>query len=551
MYDRPFNIYNDTLTRTGHSLNDTNTMNRLVTKCLTLLIALAIIQPVWAESVVHRGNRGDPDTLDPHKTANGWEATIALELFTGLTTFGPAGQVLPGLAKRWDVSDDGLTYTWHLRDGLTWSDGEAFTAADFVYSFRRLFDPATASPFASLLYLIKGSQDVNRGVVPPEVLGVRVEDDLTFVMTLEHPAPYLPQILIHRGLPVPRHVVETAGPRWARPGTLVGNGPFMLKEWVPQTQVRLEPNPLFFDAHKVSLDALYFHPAENLGTAIDRFRAGEIDAVPFVPRDRLAWIHENMPEALRVHPSLGIEYLVFNVNRPPFDDPRVRQALSMSIRRQVLVESFLKGGEIDAYSVVHPEVMGTLGRYRPPLLQGSRSDRLGRAKQLLADAGYDDDNPLKVQLRYNNQDIVAATMDVVARMWSRLPVEADLIVSDNPTLYADTRSGNFEVARAAWYPEMVDPSTYLYLLKSTSGPMNQSGYNNPDFDALLNQADREIDTDKRLALFRQAEALIGEEQPIAPLFYYAFRMLVSPRVQGWEDHNRNVHPGRFLSVRKD
>jgi len=195
--------------------------------------------------------------------------------------------------------------------------------------------------------------------------------------------------------------------------------------------------------------------------------------------------------------------------------------------------------------------MGTLGRYRPPLLQGSRSDRLGRAKQLLADAGSDDDNPLKVQLRYNNQDIVAATMDVVARMWSRLPVEADLIVSDNPTLYADTRSGNFEVARAAWYPEMVDPSTYLYLLKSTSGPMNQSGYNNPDFDALLNQADREIDTDKRLALFRQAEALIGEEQPIAPLFYYAFRMLVSPRVQGWEDHNRNVHPGRFLSVRKD
>ena len=216
-----------------------------------------------------------------------------------------------------------------------------------------------------------------------------------------------------------------------------------------------------------------------------------------------------------------------------------------------MTQNFLKGGETEAYSLVHPDVMGPLGSYRPSVLRGSNDARLKHASELLNELGYDWDNPLKVRLRYNNQDIVAATMDVVARMWSRLFIETELIGSDTPTLYADTRSGNFEIARAAWYPEAVDPSTYLYLLKSNSGPMNQSGYNNPEFDALLDKADRTVDGDERLAVFREAEQLIGEDQPLAPLFYYAFRNLVAPKVKGWEIHSRNTHPGRFLSVVED
>lgn len=523
----------------------------LISFAVLNFLALSVASAV-AESVIHRGNRGEPDTLDPHKTANGWEASIAMELFTGLTAFGPAGEVLPAMAERWDVSEDGLTYTWHLRDGLKWSDGEAFTAGDFVYSFRRLFDPETASTFASLLYVINGAQAVNAGNAPPETLGVTAPDDRTLVMELEHPAPYLPQILIHRGLPVPRHVVETAGSRWARPDTMVGNGAFLLDEWIPQTHVRLIPNPLFFDAETVSLDALYFHPAEDLARAIDRFRAGELDIIPAIPRDRLNWARENMPESLRINPSLGVEFLIFNTRKPPFDDVRVRQALSMSIRRLVMANSVLGGGEIDAYSIVHPAVMGDLGRYRPEVLVGSSRMRLNRAAERLFDYGYTLEDPLKVTVRYNNQDVVKRTMEVIADNWSFiLPVEVELVGSDTATLYADTRSGNFEVARAAWYPEYVDASSYLYLLKSTSGPMNQSGYSNPDFDALLDQADREMDADKRLALYRQAEEILGEDQPVAPLYYYAFRMLVSPDVHGWEDHNRNTHPGRFLSVRAD
>lgn len=525
----------------------------LMIKRLFLIACLIVYaaEPAFAESVVHRGNRGEPDSLDPHKTANGWEASIAMELFMGLTAFGPAGEILPGMAHSWTVSDDGLTYTWHLREGLQWSDGTPFTAADFVYSFRRLFDPATASSFASLLYPIKGSQAINTGAAAPNTLGVRAKDDLTLVMELEHPTPYLPQILIHRGLPVPKHVVKTAGPRWARPGTIVGNSAFVLEEWIPQTHVRLVPNPRFYDAESVALDALYFHPTEDLGTAIDRFRAGEIDVVPSVPRERIEWIEANMPEALMVHESLGVEFLIFNVNQPPFDDVRVRQALSMTVNRQVLTENFLRGGETAAYSLVHPAVMGELGSYRPPVLQGSIAARLRQAQELLNELGYSWDNPIKVQLRYNNQDIVAATMDVVARMWSRLFIETELIGSDTPTLYADTRSGNFQIARAAWYPEAVDPSTYLYLLKSTSGPMNQSGYSNPELDALLDRADRTVDVDERLGVYREAEEIAGAEQPLAPLFYYAFRNLVAPKVKGWQIHRRNTHPGRFLSVVED
>ena len=522
-------------------------MLKNITFFLVFLFSLSAV--VQAESVIHRGNRGEPDTLDPHKTANGWEVSITTELFMGLTAAGPSSEVLPGIAKSWTVSDDGMTYTWTLRDGLTWSDGEALTAADIVYSYRRLFDPATASSFASLLYAIKGAEAVNTGKADPSSLGVSAEDDLTVIMELEHPAPYLPQILMHRGLPVPRHVVEKVGPRWARPETFVGNGPFTLAEWVPQSHVRLEKNTRFFDADSVALEALYFHPTENLNAGLTQFRAGELDVLPSLPSDRLEWAKENLPESLRVSPSLGVEYLVFNLDAPPFDDVRVRQALSMSVTRLVLASSFLKGGEKDAYSIVHPDVMGEQGFFRPPTLQGSGASRLKRAQALLNEAGYDWDNPIKVTLRYNNQDIVAATMDVVARMWSRLFIEVELIGSDTPTLYSDMRNGNFQVARAAWYPEAVDPSSYLYLLKSTSGPMNQSGYANPDFDALLNQADRTTDTAARLALYRQAEEIIGEDQPVAPLFYYAYRMLVSPKIGGWVDYNRNIHPGRFLSIR--
>lgn len=502
-----------------------------------------------AEMTIHRGNRGEPDTLDPHRTANGWEVSIATELFMGLTATGPGGELLPGMAARWDISEDGLIYTWNLREGLAWSDGTPFTAADFVYSFRRLLDPATTSPFASLLYPIKNAQAVNRGVLPPESLGVRASEDLVLTMTLEHPAPYIPQLLVHRGLPVPRHVIESVGERWARPATWVGNGPFVLAEWVQQTHVKLERNPRFFEAEAVTLDALYFHPTENLGTALNQFRAGELDVLPSLPYDRLKWAEENTPDALRIHPSLGVEYLVFNLERAPFDDVRVRQALSMAVTRHVLTNSFLKGGETAAYSLVHPHVMGELGAYRPPILQGSGAARLKRAQILLNEAGYDWDNPLKVTLRFNNQDIIAATMDVVARMWSRLFIEVELVGSDTPTLYADMRSGNFDVARAAWYPEVVDPSTYLYLLRSMSGPMNQSNYNNSDFDAILDLADREVNSTKRLELFRQAEELVAVDQPVAPLFYYSYRMLVSPRIEGWVDYNRNTHPGRFLSVR--
>ncbi len=526
-------------------------MLRCALLILSVLFSLSVSAsgPAKAEQAVHRGNRGEPDTLDPHKTANGWEASIAMEVFMGLTSGGPGGELLPGMAESWTVSDDGLTYTWTLRDGLQWSDGEALTSADFVYSYRRLLDPATASSFASLLYPIKNAKAVNTGQLDTAALGVSASDDLTVVMTLEHPAPYLPQMLIHRGLPVPRHAVEKHGTRWTRPENFVGNGAFTLAEWVPQSHVRLERNPMFFDAAAVRLDALYFHPTENLGAGLAQFRAGDLDVLPALPSDRLQWARENMPESLRVMPSLGVEYLVFNVNAPPFDDVRVRQALSAAVNRPVLAQNFLKGGERDAYSIVHPGVMAQYDAFRPTVLQGGDQARMARAWQLLAEAGYDQDNPLIVQVRFNNQDIISATMDVVARMWGRLPMAVELIGSDTPTLYSDLRTENFQVARAAWYPEAVDPSTYLYLLRSTSGPMNQSGYSNPEFDRVLDLADQETNPEKRLAYFRQAEVIAGEDQPLAPLFYYSYRMLVAPRVGGWVDYNRNTHPGRFLYVK--
>jgi oligopeptide transport system substrate-binding protein len=516
---------------------------------LVASIAIGVAAEVNAESVFTRGNRGDPTTLDPHTMANGWEINIALELYMGLTTNSVDGKTIPGAAESWTVSPDGRTYTFTLRKNQVWSDGVALTAADFVYSAQRIFDPKTASPFASLLYAIKNGQAVNTGALPITALGVSAPDANTLRIELEHPAPYLTQLLIHRFLPAPRHVIAAKGADWIKPGNLVSNGPFVLKERVPGAFVRLEKNPRFYDAATVQLDAVVYRPTENLQSALMAVRAGEIDAFTGFAADRLSWVKENMPQYLRLHPTLGVEYLIFNTTKAPFNDPRVRRALSMAIDREVIATNVLGGGEVPAWSIVHPDTIAPLPLYKPQFLAGTTADRRKTARALLANAGFTAASPLRFQLRYTSNETVRKVIVAVAAMWKEISVEAELISSDASALFADVRTGNYQVARADWYPEVIDAYSYLYLLRSTSGPMNQSRYANPAFDATFDASDREPDTDKRLALMRQAEEIAMTDQPVAPLFYYAGRTVLNPRVSGWVDHNRNSHPARYITVK--
>ena len=513
-----------------------------------LILCAAAAAPSDAEVAVRRSNRGEQTTLDPHKAPNGWEATIGLELFMSLTANSADSKVVPGMAERWDVAADGKIYTFHLRDGLTWSDGEPLTAEDFVYSFRRMLDPATASPTASLHYPIARARAVNSGRARVEHLGVFAPNPETLIVQLERPAPHYPQILVHRGLPVPRHAIGRFGADWTKPGVMVSNGAFTLAEWIPQSYVKIIRNPRFFDAASVKLDAQYFYPAENANAALQMVRAGELDTLVGFPPERLDFVRETMPEYLRLHPLLGVEFIVFNTKRAPFDDRRVRQALSMLIDRDVIADKVLGTGELPAWSMVHPETMAGRGVYRPPIFDGAMAERIKRAKALLSAAGFGQGKPLTFEFRINANDIIRRTAVAITAMWKAAGVNAEIVSSDMPVLFADMRQGNFDVGRAEWYPEAIEPETYLYLMQSSSGPMNQSHFSDAAFDRAMDAAVMEADPARRFELFHAAEILAGEAQPLAPVFFYAGREVINPRVKGWVDHLRNMHPGRLLSV---
>ena len=329
-----------------------------------MLVAAAMMAATFAgagqaaaESVLHVGNMGEPASLDPHYVSGTWENRIVGDMFLGLTTEGPDGKTVPGAAESWTISPDGLVYTFKLRKH-SWSDGKPVTAEDFVFAMRRILNPETAAEYASLLYTVKNGEAVNTGKAKPEELGVRAVDAGTLEITLEGPTPYfLDQLPHYTAYPVPKHVVEDLGKDWSKQGNIVSNGAYKLQEWVPNDHITLVKNAEFYAADSVSIDKVVLYPQEDRTAVQKRFRAGEIDVATDFASDQIDWLKANMPKETRIAPYLGIYYYPINTRKPPFDDKRVRQALSMAIDRDAIVDKVMKTGEIAAYSFVPP---GTL-----------------------------------------------------------------------------------------------------------------------------------------------------------------------------------------------
>jgi oligopeptide transport system substrate-binding protein len=519
---------------------------------LWLTLALACFGATAAdpEQTVRRSGIGDASTLDPHRWVDGWEGNIVMDLFQGLTTLDAEANVVPGVASSWQVSEDGKSYVFELRKDARWSDGVAVTADDVVFSFRRILDPQTASPAAALLYLIKNGEAINGGSMPIDALGVTAIDPTTVAIELTEPAPYFPELIVHRGLLAPRHVIEGHGQRWARPGTMVSNGAFVLDEWIPQVHVRLVRNPEFHSAGEVRLEVMYHMPSEDLSTGLKRYRAGEIDILGVIPPGRLQWVRENLPADLHLTSILGLDYYVFNVSKPPFDDQRVRLALSMALNREVITQKITRAGEAPAYGLVPPGVFNYPNPARAKFADMPHNERVKQARALLAEAGFGASNPLAFTLRYNTNEQHKRVAVAASAMWKQLGVRVSLLNNEMKVLVADIRAGDFEMARASWFAEVRDAMTYLDLLHSTSGPINQSGYNSSSFDSLVNQARASADLEARAKLMRQAEQMAVDAQPIMPLNFYMARNLVKPRVKGWVDNNRGIHLGRYFYVEK-
>ncbi|NIC05894.1 peptide ABC transporter substrate-binding protein [Billgrantia bachuensis] len=512
----------------------------------TALMASLAALPLHADTL-RIAIMGEPASLDPHKISGVWENDVAGDLFEGLVTEAADGERIPGVAESWEISEDGTVYTFQLRQDARWSDGKPVTAEDFVFAFRRILDPATAANYAYLLYPVKNAETVYEGEAEPDTLGIEALDEHTLQITLERSTPYfLDQLSHYTAYPVPKHVVEEHGDRWSRPDNLVSNGPFKVQRWQSQTRIEAVRNEHFHAADSVALDEVVYFPIEERNTALNRFRAGEIDIAREFPAQQYDWLQDNLPEATHTAPYLGIYYYVLNSREGhPTADPRVREALSLAVRREVITEQILGTGEEPAYSFVPPGV----SHYEPATLDFadmSQDERMARARELMTEAGYSPDNPLQLNLRYNTSEDHRKVAIAIGAMWEPLGVEADLFNSEVAVHYADLRQGKFDVGRAGWIGDYNDAQNFLSLLEG--GVANNYGaYANEEFDTLMSEAAETQDLDRRGEIMAEAERLALEDNATLPIYYYVSRNLVNPALQGWENNIEDIHRSRWVS----
>ena len=499
---------------------------------------------------LHRGNTAEPISLDPHKASGVWENTIIGDMFIGLFTENPAGEPTPGMAESWTVSEDGLIWRFVLR-GATWSDGAPVTADDFEFSFKRILNPETIAEYASLLYLIENAEDVNNGALPVDALGVTAVDERTLEIRLEHPAPYLPGLLTHyTSFAIPAHVVREHGDAWVRPENIEVNGPYKVMEWRTNDFVHARKNDTFYDAANVCIDEVYYYPTTDNNTAERRVRNGELDLNTDFPGTRVEFFQERIPDYVHMHPYLMTSYLSFNTEVEPFDDIRVRTALSMAIDRDFIVSEVLKDGRAIADSLVPDGVANYPGDPAIPWINQPIEQRRAEARRLLEAAGFGPDNPLRFEYTHRNTRDNPRIAPVLQSDWRQIApwVDVDIAGIEAQIHYANLRAKNFQVADGGWVADYNDAQNFLFLFETSAGPMNYPGWSNAEYDGLVEESSSILDLNERADVMMQAEQIFLDAAAIAPLWHEANKNLVNPRVTGWVDNIVDIHRTRYLCI---
>ncbi|MEN8720339.1 MAG: peptide ABC transporter substrate-binding protein [Oceanococcaceae bacterium] len=510
----------------------------------------ALAQELAPEQILHRGNGAEPQTLDPHRAEGVPASNILRDLYEGLTAEAPNGDLVPGGAERWEISDDGRVYTFYLRRDARWSNGDPVTAADFAYGLRRSADPATLSKYSQILSSIENAEAVIAGDMPPEALGVEVLDDYTLEVRLKAPTPYFLGLLSHSSTyPAHRASIEEHGDRFSRPGNLVGNGAYFLHNWVVQSHVHLKRNPHYWGNADVVLDEVYFHATEDQSSELKRYRAGELHFTNEVPLAQVRWIRENMPEEFRVSTYLGTYYYGFNLTQPPFKGNKaLRRALTMAIQREIITEKVTRLGEQPAYSWVPPGV----NNYTAQIPEWSRwpwPRQLEEARRLYAEAGYGPDNPLHIELRYNtSENHKKVAVAIAAMLKQNLGVRVNLVNEEWKVFLQNRKQKRVtQLFRAGWIGDYNDAYTFSELMHSKHG-INDSAYNSPRYDALLEQASVEGDEARRREILEEAERLMLEDQPIMPIYFYVSKKMVSPRLDGFVPNIMDRHYSKHFRL---
>lgn len=507
------------------------------------------VPEVLAETqIVHRGNGEEPQTLDPHLAEGVPSSNILRDLFEGLTTSAPDGRIVPGAARHWDISRDGLTYTFFLDPEGRWSNGEPVTADDFVWSWQRAVDPATGASYSRMLSPVVNAEKILAGELPPEELGVSALNDLTFQVDLKDPTPYFLGLLTHpTSYPVFRPAVEKHGGSHVRAGNLVSNGAFMLDDWQVRSNIELVANPHYRAADEVIVERVVFYPFEDENTEFNRFRAGDLHWTYQVPSGQFQWLEENMADALMVAPWFGTYFFSFNLTREPFEDNlALRQALNLAVNREILTEQVSRFGEIPTFNLVPPG----LPDYQPPRTPWAdmtQEEREAEAKRLYREAGYSAEHPLDVELRYNTSENHRKIAVAMAAMWKQVLGVRTRLINEEFRVFLQNRAQRrvTEVFRSGWIGDYQDAFTFLELFHSGHG-RNDAGYDNERFDRLLERIASERSPASRRNLMAEAERMILADQVILPVYHYVTKRLIDPRLKGWKENVMDQHLTRHM-----
>lgn len=524
---------------------------RIVPALATLLVVTACGQRESAveagnrTQTLHYGNLSEPTDLDPHVITSMQDFYIVISLFEGLTNYHPQTCLPePGVAERWETAPDGLSWTFHLRPDARWSNGDPVTAHDFVYAARRILSPGLGAEYAYMLFIIRGAEAFLKGELKDfSQVGVHALDDRTLRYELLHPVPNFAHIVSHSSYyPVPRATIEKyggidrRGSLWTRPGNLVSNGAFTLREWKPNQVIRVGRSETYWDRERVRLREVNFYPIESVATEETAFRSGQLHLTAQVPPDKIAIYQRDRPEALHQEPQFATYFFRFNVNKPPLNDARVRRALALAIDRHAIVTRVTKGGQTPAFSFTPPSMPG----YElPPLFR----EDIDEARRLLAEAGFPGGRGFpKVEILYNTTEVHRLIAEAIQQMWRKhLGVEIGLYNQEAKVWNDTMRALNYTIARYAWSGDFLDPDSFLKIMTSDSGN-NMTGWANADYDRLVATARITADPVERNARYREAEELLIREMPITPIYFYTRNQLRLPSVKGWYRNLLAIHP---------
>ncbi|HXT11138.1 MAG TPA: peptide ABC transporter substrate-binding protein [Candidatus Angelobacter sp.] len=501
------------------------------------------------KGIFHLGNGAEPADLDPHVVTGTPDYHVIMSLLEGLVSEDPKDlHPVPGVAERWDISPDRKVYTFHLRENAKWSNGETLTAHDFYEAYKRILTPSLASEYSYMHFVVKNTEAYKTGKLKDfSQCGYKVIDDRTLEVTLNNPTPYFLSLLLHDSwypvhLPTIRKYGDPyqRGSKWTRPGRYVGNGSFVLAKWHVNEVIEVRKSPTYWDRDRVKLNAIRFYPIESIDTEERAFRAGQLHITYDLPPSKIAYYKANNPEVLKIFPFLTTYFYRVNVTKPPVNDVRVRRALAMAIDRESIVKDIMKGGQMPAFNLTPPGTGGYTCRAK-------LTENVAEARRLLAEAGFPGGKGMPpVEILYNTLEYHRTIAEAIQQMWrTRLGVDARLVNQEWKVYLDSLRSLNYQVARAGWTGDYNDPNSFLDMWTTGNGN-NETGWSNAEYDRLIAQAAATVDPKARLEVFQKAEALLVDELPMIPIYFYTRVYLQRPEVRGWYPTILDNHPYKYV-----